>query len=60
MADTPAPARRRPFSISRLPGFTTIAIVVFILLYLPIITLSVYSFNACTSPSPWEGFSRHW
>ena len=60
MADTPAPARRRPFSISRLPGFTTIAIVVFILLYLPIITLSVYSFNAGTSPSQWEGFSLQW
>lgn len=60
MADTPVPVRRRPFSISRLPGFSTIAVVVFVLLYLPIITLSIYSFNSGTSPSQWEGFSLQW
>ncbi len=60
MADTAAPGPRRPFSIRRLPGFTTIAIVVFVLLYLPILTLAVYSFNSGTSPSQWEGFSLQW
>ncbi|HQY44877.1 MAG TPA: ABC transporter permease [Paracoccaceae bacterium] len=60
MVDTPATRQRRPFSIRRLPGFTTIAIIVFVLLYVPIITLAVFSFNSGTSPSQWEGFSLQW
>lgn len=58
----PAPnARRaRPFAIRHLPGFTTIALLVFVVLYLPIVTLAVYSFNAGDSPSIWEGFSLQW
>ncbi|HEY7764258.1 MAG TPA: ABC transporter permease [Aestuariivirgaceae bacterium] len=51
---------RRRFSVRRQPGFTTIAIICFILLYLPIITLVVYSFNAGTSIAIWEGFSWRW
>jgi len=46
MVDTAAPVRAKPFSIKRLPGFTTIAMVVFIVLYLPILTLAIYSFNS--------------
>jgi spermidine/putrescine transport system permease protein len=50
----------RAYSVTRLPGFTTTAIVVFVLLYLPIVTLVVYSFNASPSVSVWGGFSLSW
>ena len=50
----------RGFQISRLPGFATIAIAAFVLLYLPILTLVVYSFNASNSVAIWGGFSLHW
>ena len=48
------------FSISRLPGFNNVAILVFAALYLPIIVLVIYSFNAGKSISDWEGFSLRW
>jgi spermidine/putrescine transport system permease protein len=50
----------RSFEVSRLPGFATIAITAFVLLYLPIVTLVVYSFNASTTITVWGGFSLHW
>ncbi|MDP3194840.1 ABC transporter permease [Tabrizicola sp.] len=50
----------RGFQISRLPGFATIAIAAFVLLYLPIITLVTFSFNASNSVAIWGGFSLHW
>ena len=49
-----------PFSIRRQPGFTTIAILCFALLYLPIATLVFYAFNAGVSVAAWEGFSLRW
>ncbi len=50
----------RAFSATRLPGFAAIAIAAFVLLYLPIITLVTYSFNANNSISVWGGFSFDW
>ncbi|QYK43229.1 MAG: ABC transporter permease [Paracoccaceae bacterium] len=50
----------RSFSASYLPGFATVAIVAFVLLYLPIATLVTFSFNAGKSVAVWEGFSLHW
>jgi spermidine/putrescine transport system permease protein len=50
----------RGYSVTRLPGFTTTAILVFVLLYLPIVTLVVYSFNASPSVQIWGGFSLQW
>lgn len=50
----------RSFALSRLPGFTPIAIAVFVALYLPILTLVVYSFNAGNSVAVWQGFSLRW
>lgn len=50
----------RAFSVRRLPGFTAIAALCFVLLYAPIATLVVYSFNAGSSVALWEGFSFHW
>lgn len=62
-ADAPrarAAASPRPFSVSRLPGFTTIAVAAFVALYLPILTLVVFSFNASNSISTWGGWSLDW
>ncbi len=50
----------RSFSASHLPGFATIAILVFVALYTPILTMAIYSFNAGTSVSDWQGFSLNW
>ncbi len=50
----------RPFAIKRQPGFATIALICFVMLYAPIITLVVYSFNAGSSIAIWEGFSLRW
>ena len=50
----------RRFSIRRQPGFTTIAMICFFFLYLPIATLVVFAFNAGSSLAVWEGFSFQW
>ncbi|SIQ36373.1 spermidine/putrescine transport system permease protein [Rhizobium sp. RU20A] len=50
----------RRFDIRRQTGFTTIAMIVFFALYLPIAVLVVFAFNAGDSLSVWEGFSLHW
>ena len=48
------------FSIKRQPGFATIAMFCFFLLYLPIATLVVFAFNANSSVAIWGGFSLRW
>jgi spermidine/putrescine transport system permease protein len=53
-------ARRRGFDVTRQPGFTAVAALCFVLLYLPIVLLVVFSFNAGTSIALWEGFSLRW
>ena len=50
----------RGFAIKRLPGFATVAIVCFVVLYLPIATLVAYAFNSGMSIAIWEGFSFRW
>lgn len=50
----------RAFAPSRIPGFTATAMLVFVALYLPILMLVVYSFNAGKSVADWEGFSLQW
>lgn len=50
----------RGFSVRRMPGFTLIAAAGFVLLYAPIATLVVYSFNDGASIALWEGFSLRW
>jgi spermidine/putrescine transport system permease protein len=52
--------RSARFSLKRQPGFTTIAVVCFVLLYAPIVTLVIYSFNAGKYIAIWEGFSLNW
>lgn len=48
------------FDVRRQPGFNGIAILCFALLYLPILLLVAYSFNAGSSIAIWEGFSWRW
>lgn len=50
----------RRFDPARLPGFAAIAIGVFVILYLPIVTLVAYSFNGGASVAVWGGFSLDW
>ncbi len=50
----------RSFSVATLPGFTATAVIVFLALYLPILTLVAYSFNASQSVAVWGGFSLDW
>lgn len=50
----------KPFSITRLPGFGSVAIFCFGMLYAPIVILVIYSFNSGTSLALWEGFSWRW
>ncbi len=51
---------RRAFSVSRIPGFATVALLVLVTLYLPIAMLVTYSFNAGDSIAIWDGFSFKW
>lgn len=52
--------RGRPFSVKTLPGATAMALTCFVILYAPIVTLVMYSFNAGESVALWEGFSWRW
>lgn len=48
------------FDVKRQYCFSTIAVICFVSLYLPVILLVVYSFNAGSSVAIWEGFSLQW
>lgn len=50
----------RNFSATRIPGFSTIAILVFVAIYLPIAVIVVYSFNASNSFADWGGLTWSW
>ncbi|MDP3898924.1 MAG: ABC transporter permease [Mesorhizobium sp.] len=52
--------RTSGFVVNRQPGFATVAMICFFLLYLPIVTLVIYAFNANTSMAVWGGFSLRW
>ena len=53
-------AHIKPFVIKRMPGFATTAIAVFVVLYLPIVLLIIFSFNERESLAQWGGFSLKW
>lgn len=50
----------RHFEIRAQPGFGTIALFTFAALYLPIVTLVAYAFNASDSVTTWGGLSLKW
>lgn len=47
-------------AIRRYPGFRAIAILCLVLLYAPLIVVTVYSFNDSPSITRWGGFSLRW
>lgn len=51
---------RKAFDVRRQPLFSSLAISCFVFLYMPIILLVIYSFNAGNSIAIWEGFSWRW
>ncbi len=50
----------RRFSATRLPGFATIAMLAFLALYIPILTLVVYSFNSEVTMGNWGSLTLDW
>ena len=50
----------RNFNATRLPGFTPIALIVFALLYLPIVLLVTASFSTAYSASLFDGVTLDW
>ncbi|SPH18448.1 Inner membrane ABC transporter permease protein YdcV [Defluviimonas aquaemixtae] len=50
----------RGFAVNRLPGFSTMALMVFAALYMPIMMLVLFSFNSGSSVAVWEGFTLDW
>ena len=50
----------RGFDVRAMPGFPTVALFTFFLLYLPIAVMVVFAFNAGESFAVWQGFSLHW
>ena len=48
------------FVIGRLPGFGTITLLFFLYVYVPLIILMVFSFNAGRSATIWNEFSLEW
>jgi spermidine/putrescine transport system permease protein len=51
---------RSHFSIRHQPGFGLVALLSFAFLYLPIVVLVIYAFNAGENISIWKGFSLRW
>lgn len=46
--------------IRRYPGFGAMAAFCLVMLYAPLIVVTVYSFNASTSITTWDGFTLDW
>jgi spermidine/putrescine transport system permease protein len=60
MPDQESAAMARSFDVRRQAGFTTIAMIAFFMLYLPIIVLVIFAFNAGENFSQWDGLSLRW
>lgn len=50
----------RAFDIRRMPGAVTLAVVCFVILYIPMVILVANSFNAGKVIGQWEGLSLRW
>ena len=53
-------ATERTFAIKAQPGFGLMALFCFAFLYLPMVLLFVFAFNAGKNIAVWEGFSLRW
>lgn len=54
------PQRERHFVIGRFPGFGTLSWLFLAYLYVPLLVLVIFSFNADRSATVWHGFSTEW
>lgn len=50
----------RKYDIKSLPGFLPITILCLVVLYAPLVVVTIYSFNNSTSITIWEGVSLRW
>lgn len=50
----------RKFDVKAYPGFAQITVLCLLILYVPLMVVMVYSFNASASIVVWEGFSLRW
>ena len=50
----------RAMDIRRYPGFLGLTILCLVILYAPLLVVTVYSFNASQSITIWEGLSLRW
>ena len=48
------------FDVKSYPGFVQLTVLCLLILYLPLMVVAVYSFNASASIVNWEGFSLRW
>lgn len=46
--------------VRRYPGFLTVTLLCLLVLYAPLVIVGIYSFNASTSITSWDGFSLRW
>lgn len=53
-------SRARPFVVNRMPGFGTMALLMFLMLYAPLFLLVIFSFNERESVAVWGGVSLKW
>ncbi len=60
MSTQTAPKRRRLVNLRNFPSFTATSWAVLIFLYLPLVYVVGYSFNAGRIVMIWSGFSLHW
>lgn len=52
--------RRRGFRVGYMPGFGGLSLAFFVYLYAPIAVLVLFSFNAGSSATVWQGFGVDW
>ena len=50
----------RKYDLRSYPGFIQLTVLCLLILYLPLIVVGFYSFNASPSIVLWEGFSWRW
>jgi spermidine/putrescine transport system permease protein len=60
LADTGRDKSAFPFVIGRIPGFGVTTLLFLVYLYVPIVLLVVFSFNASRSATIWTEFSLDW
>lgn len=50
----------RKFDVKAYPGFLHLTVICLLILYVPLVIVAIYSFNASPSIIIWEGFSLQW